>query len=482
MTTGTTAGMTAGEDTGMLHATLLPEAYDIVTAPHVEAALREDLGLATEIDRAHVVMLAERGVLPTGAAAAILDEIARLRASDFAPLRGRPAPRGWYLMYEAYLIATLGAEVGGNIQLGRSRNDYNATLFRLKLRQPYHRLVCEAFRLQACLLRFARRHGELVMPGFTHSQPAVPITYGHYLAAVATELDDDLAALVGWADELDRSPLGAGAVGGTSVPIDSQRTADLLGFACPIANSITAVASRDFAVRLLSHCVVIGALISRVATDLLHWTTAQGLLELPDVLAGSSSMMPQKRNPFVLEHVQGLAAAPLGVYVTAVTAMHKAPYTNSIAVHTEGVRAIWDALLRTTETMTLLRLVIANARPRPDQMRRRAEEGFTVATEMANRLTFDGEFCFRDAHAEVGRRVAAAMDTGSALVGAPEPAEVVAATEYGGGPGRKSRAVNVDALNAARASRLRQFGGRSRRWHEARQHLCAAVRALGAAQ
>jgi len=469
-------------DTGMLHATLLPEAYDIVTAPSVEAALRDDLGLATEIDRAHVVVLAERGVLKAGAAVAILDEIALLRAADFTPLRGRPTPRGWYLMYEGYLIEKLGPEVGGNIQLGRSRNDYNATLFRLKLREPYHRLVREAFRLQDCLLRFARRHGDVVMPAFTHSQPAVPVTYGHYLAAVATDLADDLAALVGWADELDRCPLGAGAVGGTSVPIDPRRTADLLGFAQPVANSITAVASRDLVLRLLSHCVVTGVLMSRVATDLLQWTTAQGLLDLPDVLAGSSSMMPQKRNPFVLEHVQGLAAAPLGAYSTAVAAMHKTPYTNSIAVHAEGVRAMWDALARSTEAMTLLRLVIANAQPRPERMRERAEEGFTVATELANRLTFDDGYCFRDAHAEVGRRVAGAMANGSAIVGAPEPAEVAAAMEFGGGPGPKSRGANLDALHAARASQLRQFGQHTRRWHQAPQQLRAAVRALGAAQ
>jgi argininosuccinate lyase len=165
-----------------------------------------------------------------------------------APLRGREAPRELYLFYEHHLAETLGEQAGGAVHLARSRNDTNATVLRPRLRSVRRRLVREVLRLLAVLVRRAERHAGLVMPIYTHHQVALPVTCGHYLARVA--LKRDLRGLEAAASDLDRSPLGAGAAGGTTLPIDPARTARLLGFSEPVLHSVDAVASRDLVLRL----------------------------------------------------------------------------------------------------------------------------------------------------------------------------------------------------------------------------------------
>ena len=164
------------------------------------------------------------------------------------------------------------------------------------------------------------------MPGYTHYQAAVPTTYGHHLGGVAGAIDRDLEALAAASAGLDTSPLGAGVGHGTTQPIAPVRTAALLGFERPAPHSLDAVASRDVVLRLLAAAAVLGVTASRLAADLLLWTTAEfAFLELPDELVGSSSAMPQKRNPFLLEHVKGRSARAAGAFVAAATAMHASP-------------------------------------------------------------------------------------------------------------------------------------------------------------
>src|SRR6185369_13149244 len=164
-------------------------------------------------------------------------------------------------------------------------------------------------------------YADVTMPVYTHYQAAVPITYGHYLTGVGFALSRDIAGLMSVIADLNACPLGAGAVSGTSLPIDPARTAGLLGFDQPVPHSIDAVASRDVILRLLSAAAILGVSLSRVASDLLLWTSVEfGFLTVPDTLAGSSSMMPQKRNVYMLEHVEGRSAAALGAFVHAAAA------------------------------------------------------------------------------------------------------------------------------------------------------------------
>lgn len=485
------------EDTGRISRTLCATASRIVFGETVDASSDGELWAMTEIDRAHIVMLVEQKLLDRRAAARLLASISQLRGDGFAPLHGERATRGLYLHYENFLIGKLGADIGGALHMGRSRNDLGATLFLMRLRRPTLQLLREALRLQAVLLARARRALDMPMPAYTHYQAAQPITFGHWLAGVASAIERDIAAILdGVLPSLDECPLGAGAVAGTSFPISAQRTAELLGFTRPTRHSIDAIANRDAALRLLSAEVVLGVTLGRAATDLLTWSTAEfGFLAFPDFLVGSSSMMPQKRNPFLLEHVQGLAAKPLGALVAASTASHAKPFGNSVAVNTQGVSVVWEATRAITDAIVLARLTVAFARPDAAAMRRATMEGFTAATELANQLVRGG-LPFREAHRQVGAAIREALSDAPASGlhdaviatfvggGAPldpdglTPEAIVAGARFGGGPAPSAVSACIDDLHSSWRGHLHRLRAVERRWREAGSLLEAAARRL----
>jgi argininosuccinate lyase len=458
------------DDTGRIRRPLTPTARRIVFGE--PPAPPPELALITQVDRAHLVMLVEQGLADRRTAVALLTEIEALRTVRFAPLAGLEARRGRYLLYEDWLAARLGERTAGILRTGRSRNDLNATVLRLRLRSPVDSLLRETLRLQAVLLAGARRHAGVVMPGYTHYQPAVPTAYGHHLGGVAAALDRDLEALTAAAGGLDTSPLGAGVGHGSALPIAPARTAALLGFERPAPHALDAVASRDVVLRLLAAAAVLGVTISRLATDLLLWTTGEfGFLELPDELVGSSSAMPQKRNPFLLEHVQGRSARAAGAFVASATAMHATPFGNSVAVGTEGCAGVEEALGATADSVTLLRLVVAGVNPRPEAMLARAASGHTTATADAERLMAGG-LSFREAHRLVGRALTDADDARSVAPESLDPAAVARAARFGGGPGGPPA---LDDLRGRRAAFAAVVADRSARWRQAESELAAAV-------
>ena len=471
------------DDTGRIRRPLTPTARRIVFGE--PPPVPSELALTTQVDRAHLVMLVEQGLVDRAAAAALLAEIERLRNQRFAPLEAAEARRGRYLLYEDWLAGRLGERTAGVLRTGRSRNDLNATILLLRLRPPVVRLLAETLRLQASLLAGARRRAGTVMPGYTHYQPAVPTTYGHHLGGVARALDRDLEALRTAAGGLDVSPLGAGTGHGSALRIDPARTATLLGFERPAPHALDAVASRDIVLRLLSAAAVLGVTASRLGADLLLWTTAEfAFLELPDELVGSSSAMPQKRNPFVLEHVKGRSARAAGAFVAAATAMHATPFANSVAVGTEGCSGVVEALGAAADAVTLLRLVVSGARPRPDAMLARAAAGQTTATAMAEQLMIEDGLSFREAHHLVGQLLTDAdesLRSSGTPVGLPDrridpagfdPVTVARAARFGGGPGG---APALDDLRRRRATAATELADRVRRWRRADVELSAAV-------
>lgn len=472
----------AGVDTGRLSTTLNPEAHRLVYGSNPGAVAAEELRFISEVDRAHLVMLAERGIIDAHRAARLLVEIERLRADGFAELRYRPMPRGLYLAYEGLLTELLGDEVGGVLHTGRSRNDLSATTAKLRTREEYVPLLDAVDGLADTLLDHALKYRNVVMPAYTHGQPAVPITFGHYLAGVAASVLRGYTDLLAAGAELETNPLGAGAVGGTSIFIDPARTAQLLGFSELAVNSVDAVGSRDFALRLLSSLSTMGVTLTRVARDLSVWTSEEtGLLHLENDLVGSSSMMPQKRNPFLLEHIQGKASASLGSYVSAASAMATAGYTNAIAVGTEAMRHLWPGLQESTAAVTLLRLVIGGSVPDEQRMRARAVEGFTAATYLAERLVGAG-VPFRTAHHRVGRAVRASIETGEPFAAEGldgtdlDPASAAAACAHGGGPGGGAVERTVSLLHAQADQHRSTLTARKARWVDASASLDEAVR------
>jgi argininosuccinate lyase len=435
--------------TGRLLGELGPGTRRVVYGEPSPAELAAELALMTRIDRAHLVMLAEQQLIPAAAAARLLACIDELEAGQFGPLRSRPAPRGLYLMYEGYLIERLGPDVGGVLHSGRSRNDLKATITLLRLRDWLSDFAEQAVRLEAILLARARAHAQVLMPAYTHFQAAMPISYGYYLLGVAAAAGREIDALAVASGGLAASPLGASAVAGTDLPIDPARTARLLGFATTARHAMDAVASRDVPLRVLASAAGLAIVLSRLASDFQLWSTAEfGFIGFPDRLVGGSSAMPQKRNAFLLEHVKAKPGHAAGAWAAAASMMTAAPFTNSIEVGTEAMAAIWPGLDAARQSVLLTQVLVSGARPVPARMRQRAQESFTGATSLANRLVRHG-VPFRTAHHLVGEAVRKAVAAGStdlAGFGPPgwldgvdlsglELAELVDAHRYGGGPG-----------------------------------------------
>lgn len=484
------------ENTGRIRKSLTPSARRILFSQPFDHDAQEELWQISRVDQAHLLMLTECGIIPRERAAGLLAAIGRLQAASFVSLRQRPSIRGLFLLYEDYLMETEGAEVGGILQTARSRNDLNATVLKIRLRRPYLRVLEQALRLHAILLRRANQYADVIMPIYTHGQAAMPTTYGHYLAGIAQALFRDLDAIFTAARNIQSCPLGAGAVAGTSFPIRTERTAQLLGFDSGPSHSLDAIASRDLVLRLLAAGSIYSLTLGRLATDLLQWATAEfDFLRLPDELVGSSSAMPQKRNPFLLEHVQGRSISLVGAFVQASGAMHGTPFTNCIAGGTEAMKPIWSALQNLAEMITLTRLIIAGAQPNREAMLERTVSGFTVATAFADRLVTRTGLDFRTAHKLIGSAVLKILEddrqsfesvTSSCCAehGVPasfhdlDPASVVRSLEFGGGPGPASLKHCLDQLQYEWVSHYQQKRSRERHWAKAESTLQSSVEDL----
>ena len=449
--------------TGRLAATVGERTRRILYGEPTPAELADELRWTTTIDLAHLVMLAEQELIDAPTAAALVRHITVLRADGFDPLHGKPMPRGLYLAYEQHLMQALGADVGGRLHTGRSRNDLKATVTAMRLRAELTDLTAELIRLQAVLLARARMHDDTVMPIHTHHQAALPVTYGYYLTGVAVALGRDITALRQAVEALSRCPLGAGAAAGTELPINPARTAALLGFAGPPRHALDAVASRDTALRGLGAATGAALTMSRLGTDLQLWSTTEfGFITFPDRLVGGSSAMPHKRNAFLLEHVRAKAGLAIGAWTAAAGTMRATPFTNAIEVGTEAVAAVWPGLRAVLDATLLAQVIVSGARPVPLRMWQRAENGFVGATALANRLVQQG-MPFRTAHHHVGAAVRAAVSRGAtrlSTVDLPPDAdgldvslrELVVEQCAGGGPGETAdifAAVHAELVDHA---------------------------------
>ncbi|HEX3530755.1 MAG TPA: argininosuccinate lyase [Thermoanaerobaculia bacterium] len=360
-----------------------------------------------QIDAAHIVMLAGTGLLPGPVAAALLRvnrELATQTAEGQRPLRPPPSHRGLYLLYEQFYIERLGADVGGAAHLGRSRNDINATVARLRLRDELIDTLAAGLALEAELCAVAQRHTKTVMSAFTHLQPAQPATLGHYLAGIGAELLRALERLAATWDEVNRSPMGAGAGLGTHLPLDRALVADLLGFEGLVDNSLDAVASRDYAIAVLAALAAFAVTLTRLSFDLQLWGShAYGFLSWPDDLVSTSSMMPQKRNAFVLEAVRGQAGGVLGALTAVCTGLKSAPFANSVEVSSEATAQLWPALAATRKGTELATLMLAGLEVDCVRMREFLRSAQTTMTALADHLAVRHGLPFRTAHEAVAR-------------------------------------------------------------------------------
>jgi argininosuccinate lyase len=388
--------------------------------------------------RAHVRMLGRQGIIPAEDAAAIdaaLGEVAiEADASD----------EDVHSLIERQLVARLG-DAGRRVHAARSRNDQVAVAFRLYCRAAARSLELAVAGLQAALVARARADGDLVLPGYTHLQRAQPIPLAHHLAAHAWALQRDVVRLrAAGAAAADSSPLGAGALAGSSLPVDPEGVAAELGFAAVFANSVDAVSDRDFACDLAYACAMAQVHLSRMAEEIVLYTSQEfGFAELDDAVAQGSSMMPQKKNPQIAEHVRGRAGVAIGHLCGLLAVIKGLPLAYASDLQ-EDKALVFDLVDTLAGSLGVLELAYGGMRFDAVRMAAAAGDGATVATDVAEQLVRNG-VPFREAHEQVAARIAAGERFAD-----PTPAAAIAARTGPGMPGRyREQLDELEALIAA---------------------------------
>ena len=361
--------------------------------------------------RAHASMLGACGILSDGDVQTILQGLDQIsREIDSGDFTWAVELEDVHMNIEARLTQLVG-DAGKRLHTGRSRNDQVATDIRLYLREAIDRILDQLTRLQQGLIDQAERYADTIMPGFTHLQVAQPVTFGHHLLAWNEMLVRDRGRLEDCRSRLNQCPLGAAALAGTSYPIDRDMTSAALGFEQPTRNSLDSVSDRDFAIEFTAAASITMMHLSRMAEEMILWTSAQfRLIELPDRFCTGSSIMPQKKNPDVPELVRGKAGRVQGHLVALITLMKGQPlaYNKDNQEDKEplfdSVKTLYDSILAFAD---LIPAIVA----RPAEMRAAAQLGQPTATDLADYLVKRG-LPFRDAHEVVGGAVALAEERG----------------------------------------------------------------------
>jgi argininosuccinate lyase len=368
--------------------------------------------------RAHARMLAARGILSRRDLAAIQRGLGRIeREIESGRFRWSLDAEDVHLNIERRLTALVG-DAGKRLHTARSRNDQVATDVRLWLRDEIDALLNEIRDLERALLDQAERHAALVMPGFTHLQVAQPVTFGHHLLAYVEMLARDRERLSEVRKRVNRLPLGAAALAGTSFPIDRGRVARELGFEGLCENSLDAVSDRDFAIEFCAAAALVMVHLSRFAEELVLWSSPRfGFVRLPDAYCTGSSIMPQKKNPDVPELVRGKTGRVFG-HLVALLALMKAQPLAYNKDNQEDKEPLFDTVDTVRDCVALFTGLVAGLQPVAERMRAAALEGHATATDLADYLVRKG-VPFRDAHDVVARAVREAERAGVDLASLP---------------------------------------------------------------
>jgi argininosuccinate lyase len=363
---------------------------------------------------AHAAMLHKAGVLSDQDLADIrrgLGEIlAAFEAGDFPWTLD---DEDVHFTIERALTRKVG-DAGKRLHTGRSRNDQVATDIRLWLRDAIDRIQVLLKDARKALLDQAEQHAETVMPGFTHLQAAQPVTFGHHLLAWHEMLVRDAERLADCRRRVNRLPLGAAALAGTSYPIDRPFVAQQLGFEAVCENSLDAVSDRDFAIEFLAAGALVMTHLSRMSEELVLWMTPRfGFIDLPDRFCTGSSIMPQKKNPDVPELMRGKTGRMNGHLVALLTLMKGQPLAYN-KDNQEDKEPLFDAVDTLVDSLAIFAEMVPGIRVKAERMRQAAIEGFATATDLADYLVKKG-LPFREAHEVVARAVRAAEERGCDL-------------------------------------------------------------------
>lgn len=376
---------------------------------------KDDIRLAEaviSINKAHVVMLIEQKIIQAPDGEKLLKALTKESANKLDP-----NAEDVHMAVEEAVLTDTGPEIGGNLHIAKSRNDQVATAIRMQLRKELQTIMSLVLDMQQSLLETADKHVNTIILEYTHLQPAQPVTFAHYLLSHYDALGRDLQRLQSAYDRVNLSPLGAGALATTSFPINRKRTAELLGFGDVLENSIDAVGSRDFIVETIAGLTLIAVNLSRIAEDLIVWSSPEfGTVELPDDFTSTSSIMPQKKNPEVLEVIRARASYALGDYVAATAALKSLPTTYNLDFQ-EITPKLWAATDNLSASLGIFAKLIPNIKV-SNIIDQKAAAGFVGATELANMLVRKHHVAFRTAHKIAGSLVKALIESKKTLLDA----------------------------------------------------------------
>ncbi len=363
---------------------------------------------------AHAIMLGESGIIGASEAEEIVKGLVALMRdieTGKVPLEGQDEDIHSFI--ERQLRDYIG-EVAGKLHTARSRNDQVATDFRLWCRDAVRQLAEAMLKMQQALLSQAEKHIDTLLPGMTHLQHAQPVRLAHHLLAHFWALQRDLERLKDLLPRVNVSPLGAAALAGAGLPINPKRTAQLLGFAKTAENSMDAVSDRDFACELVFTCALTMIHLSRLAEEIILWSTPEfGFVTLDDSWCTGSSIMPQKRNPDIAELVRGKAGIVIGSLVQILTVLKGLPLTYNRDLQ-EDKAIVFNAVDTTLASLSAMSQLVETATFNAERMRQSLVRDFSTATDLADYLVQKG-LPFREAHRVVGQLVLHLSEQGKGL-------------------------------------------------------------------
>jgi len=362
------------------------------------------------VDRAHLVMLAETGILSAEQARDIARALDTIHAEvDPAKLVYTGEVEDFFFLIEKELKSRLGPDLGGRLHTARSRNDIDHTLFKLGLRERLNVLLDKALALHSALIDAASREKATLIVAYTHGQPAQPTTFGHYLSAIIEFVGRDIERLFEAYGIVDRSPMGAAAITTSGFPIDRARVAELLGFAAPLQNSYSCIAGVDYITATYSALGLMFLHLGRPIQDFQVWTSFEvGQIYVPNSLVQISSIMPQKRNPVPIEHLRHLASQTWGRAQAMLGVMHNTPFTDMNDSEGETQAMGYQAFDSACRVLDLLAALIAQIRIDPARVAANISRSCITITELADSLVRREGLSFREGH-EIAAAVAKAV-------------------------------------------------------------------------
>lgn len=382
-----------------------------ILTPLMEKSADKEFTYFNQINKAHLMMLTEEDIVTKDTAKKIFTAIKDVEKNGIEKLDLDSTKEDLSSVIEAYIISQCSADIGGQLHTGRSRNDMGGTVTRMSIRSAFFTCCDQINQLRDTMMKIAKEHTETVCTGYTCAQPAEPTTIAYYFTAYLTALERDFQRLKDSYKRLNQCPLGSCSMAGTSFPINRASVSYYLGFNQETPNALDGIAARDYVLEFLSDLSVLGINLSRFCQDMYVWVMQEiSFADIDSSVAMCSSIMPQKKNPVIFEHVKGKAGHLLGAYVSAAGALKSTPYTQVRDSSIESASMVYDTVKEIECICQVLIDTLNTMKFHKERLEILASENFSTVSELANVLVKDYGISFRQAHSIVGKAVAIILE------------------------------------------------------------------------